>query len=581
MRSYVFMVAVAATACLNGCSSSSAGSGPCQRDEDCSEGYCVAGECFHCRTSADCDGDMVCQDGECVEDCPLADRCEFGGTCCPGDSVCEDGVCRPPCNGTRCGHNLELCCEQGQVCEQNRCIADCGGTARCGPMLNDCCQAGQICYAAECTTPGSECSRQADCPPGQVCERDLGVCIDEGLIGDCEYIPPVGQFNPEQDCRWTPPANQPTPSRDDVVMTPVVANLTDDNGDGKTDARDIPDIAFISYDLEADGCCNVPGTLRIVSGRCRDDGGMDTIFSSDAPQLDNSGGLAVGDLDGDGVAEIVAMTLQSGTVAFKRTSPDGSSWDLFWQNTDYPKWDVHTRGGSQPSIANIDGQGAPEIVVGNVVLDGLTGQLRWDGLATAGSGAGIGNNAFLGPVSAVADIDLDGKLEIVAGNSCYSHDGTLRWTYTYTTQNSPCGGKLPCDGFDAVANFDSDDQGEVVIVRQGEVFVLDTDGSEIARIPIPVDDCANNESGPPTVADFDGDGRPEIGTAAGDYYVIADLDCLGSNPQPGCSDQPGVLWYVPNEDCSSRVTASSVFDFDGDGRAEAVYADETTFRIFD
>jgi hypothetical protein len=37
---------------------------------------------------------------------------------------------------------------------------------------------------------------------------------------------------------------------------------------------------------------------------------------------------------------------------------------------------------------------------------------------------------------------------------------------------------------------------------------------------------------------------------------------------------------VENDDCSSRATGSSVFDFEGDGSAEVVYADETTFRIF-
>ena len=42
-----------------------------------------------------------------------------------------------------------------------------------------------------------------------------------------------------------------------------------------------------------------------------------------------------------------------------------------------------------------------------------------------------------------------------------------------------------------------------------------------------------------------------------------------------------ILWKVRNRDCSSRATGSSVFDFEGDGASEVVYADETTFRIFD
>jgi len=573
-----------------GCSSSKGGQGDvCQSDDDCASGFCVSGTCAECRWSADCAADQVCLDGRCLKECPQDDRCEYGGQCCPGDYVCEDRVCRQPCDGVRCGHRLEQCCTDGQVCQDERCLIDCGANERCGANLDICCQAGELCYGSRCVSPGPECSRQADCPPGQVCERDLGRCLDEEAIGDCEYVPPVGQFNPQRDCRWTPPAGGVTPVRDDVVMTPAVANLTDDNGDGRTDRFDTPEIVFISYDRQGDGCCNVPGTLRVVSGQCQPDGSMLTLFSSASPVLDNSGGLALGDVDGDGVPEIVAMTMvdvngtarPQGTVAFKRASADGSDWQVLWHNDQYPTWNVHTRGGSQPSLANLDAQGPPEVIVGNVVLDGKTGQLLWDGLQTVGPTAGIGNNAFLGPVSAVADIDLDGKLEVLAGNTCYEHDGSEKWTFNYTSDNSPCGGDLPCDGYNAVGNFDGDDQGEMVIVRRGEVFVIDSDGSQLAKVAIPVDDCANNESGPPTVADFDGDGRPEIGTAAGDYYVIVDLDCLGANPQDGCSNRPGVLWYVPNEDCSSRVTASSVFDFDGDGRAEAVYADETSFRIFD
>ena len=55
-------------------------------------------------------------------------------------------------------------------------------------------------------------------------------------------------------------------------MTPAVANLTDDNNDGVTDENDIPDIAFISFDRAADGCCTARGTLRVVSGACNPDG---------------------------------------------------------------------------------------------------------------------------------------------------------------------------------------------------------------------------------------------------------------------------------------------------------------------
>lgn len=40
-----------------------------------------------------------------------------------------------------------------------------------------------------------------------------------------------------------------------------------------------------------------------------------------------------------------------------------------------------------------------------------------------------------------------------------------------------------------------------------------------------------------------------------------------------------ILWSVPTRDASSRVTGSTVFDLDGDGRAEILYNDERYFRV--
>ena len=58
-------------------------------------------------------------------------------------------------------------------------------------------------------------------------------------------------------------------------------------------------------------------------------------------------------------------------------------------------------------------------------------------------------------------------------------------------------------------------------------------------------------------------------------------------PAGGTSDVCGsgrtdyVLWSQPSQDASSNVTGSSVFDFEGDGRAEVVYADECFTRVYD
>ncbi|AKT38660.1 FG-GAP repeat domain-containing protein [Chondromyces crocatus] len=405
----------------------------------------------------------------------------------------------------------------------------------------------------------------------------------------CIYVPPAGEFSPQIECAWhAPPANGPYALRDDVVMTPVVVNLTDDNGDGQVDTNDIPDIAFVAYRLQEDGCCNQNGALRVLSGACNPDGTMTEHFAVGATEiqadtgiagiwLDNSGGLAAGDIDGDGSVDLVGTIVNGGTIAFERTGR------VKWINTEHPSRPMRDHlAGTTPSIADIDHDGKPEIIQGRVVLNGEDGSLKWKGTG------GVGINAFLGPVSTVGDPDLDGNLNVLAGNTMYAIDGTPLWTYDFPVASSSanCGAPnaYPCDGFTAVGNFDDDDYGEIVIVRAGVIYILNHDGTPLevggapVRIDIPRVNCTLNEGGPPTIADFDGDGDAEIGVAGADYYVVADLECLAEPLPPQCSD-PGIRWKVRNDDCSSRSTGSSVFDFDGDGKAEVVYNDERFFRV--
>lgn len=405
----------------------------------------------------------------------------------------------------------------------------------------------------------------------------------------CVFVPTAGTFAAELECAWNGSTTQYT-ARDDVVMTPVVVNLTDDDGDGMVTTDDIPDIAFIAYRLQEDGCCNTPGTLRVLSGACNPDGTMTEHYAITANEieadiamsgiwLDNSGGLAAGDIDADGSVDLVATTNNGGTMAFERTGK------VKWYQPAHPSAAARDHlAGTTPSIADLDHDGKPEIIQGRVVLNGADGSLKWQGTF------GTGVNAFMGPVSSVGDPDLDGTMNVLAGNTMYTVDGAPVWTYAFAEASNSTNCAAPagytCDGYTATGNFDADDYGEIVIVRAGKVYILNHDGTPLQAegqdviISIPVGGCSKNEGGPPTVADFDGDGQAEVGVAAANYYIVADLECLATPLPASCSDK-GIRWKVANQDCSSRVTGSSVFDFDGDGKAEVVYNDETTFRVMD
>jgi len=559
---------------------------------DCSD-ETMAGTCS---VSSDCRAGQVCVDTRCTtrgagdagDDAALS--CDDGRLgcgaallCCAPTEACGAGMCLPDCGGVAlCGG---ACCDTAQECLTNRCVAQCADEAqRCGAADELCCATGEACLGNACIVLGSACTVTEECPLDALCDPVLGRCVPRTAVEVCEYRPPVGMFRPVVGCRWQPIAGDRRMS-DDVVMAPAVANLTDDNGDGATNTLDVPDIVFVSFDRPTDGCCTPRGTLRIVDGRCADDGSMRTIATITTPFFDNSTGIAIGNLHPDTMAaerapEIVGTLQNGGTIALRRTAADGSTWETLWQNTAHLAAGRYNGSGAAPAIADVDGDGQPEVIVGNVVLNGLDGMLLWDGNVTVRAGAGVGNNAFLGPTSTIADLDLDGAPEVIAGNTVYdAATGAERWTYAYVGDGSACGGGVACDGYNGIGNLDADPEAEVVIVRRGEVFVLEHTGVLKTRITIPRVACANNEGGPPTVADFDGDGRAEIGVASADYYVVFDLDCTLPLPA-GCAAQ-NVRWQVRNTDCSSRSTGSSVFDFDGDGRAEVVYADETNFRIFD
>ena len=83
----------------------------------------------------------------------------------------------------------------------------------------------------------------------------------------------------------------------------------------------------------------------------------------------------------------------------------------------------------------------------------------------------------------------------------------------------------------------------------------------------------SGSGGPPTVADFDGDGKAEIGVAQKDKYSMLKPDYTNKTIVS--------VWEAPNHDLSSSVTGSSVFDFEGDGKAEVIYNDECFLWVYD
>src|SRR6185503_14804460 len=131
------------------------------------------------------------------------------------------------------------------------------------------------------------------------------------------------------------------------------------------------------------------------------------------------------------------------------------------------------------------------------------GTLRWTGLGSAGV-------YINGPLSTAVDLDLDGKLEVVAGRSVYKVDGSILWNLT----------ALP-DGVSAVGNFDTDPNPEIVLAASGRIWVLEHTGTIKWTQATSV---LGGSGGPVVVADFDGDGQPEIGRSGTTKYGVWETD---------------------------------------------------------
>jgi len=474
--------------------------------------------------------------------CSLAQQCGEPVTCCAPDELCVEGECQVDCGGSDPCGDAQVCCDQG---------------------------AGEVCYVGECIVPGRACSAAAcatsvepDCGDGEVCDPSLGLCVPDLADPTCAFKPKVGVFDPVPRFTWgqrqtrscdlgcqveevcmadvcTPTWTHVDLMEDDlpnsyqVVMSPMVADIDQDC---------VPEIIFNSY---PGSNYTTNGTLRAIRG---DNGARVFTVLDDTAQTDPGATPAIGDINGDGTPEIIAPGEGSNLIAFTNTGA------VLWTSENY------AGGGKSgsPSLADFDGDGVPEIAFGRNIFDN-TGTLVWS-LASGPTGA----NGSVGPLSCVADLDGDNRPELIMGGTTYTFTGTVGVDFMGTEMWVG----EQADGYCGVADFTGDGQPEVANVRSANIYIYDgLTGATLGSIAIP----GGGAGGPPNIADFDGDGTADVGTAGGNAYVVALFDA---------DEGMSVLWEAATKDGSSQRTGSSVFDFDGDGRSEVIYGDEWYLRIY-
>lgn len=415
---------------------------------------------------------------------------------------------------------------------------------------------------------------------GDACDPDTTRRTGGPTDATCVYAPPNDSFTPDLKWSLSITDSDPYPDRGQVMMTPAVANLTDDSGpqgspDGAVDLYDTPDVIFTTFKTSPASGHSWDylnsGVLRAAHGD-----GSGLIWSVGSDELGLGGGayagiqpaasVAVGDIDNDGAVETIAVVLDGQIMQLVAVNNDGTiKWQTDRNGLASTGIEVLTNYWGGPAIADMDDDGVPEIVVGAAVFDNQ-GNLEFNAAAIPGDGEG--SNDVIGSLSAIADVNGDGNQEILTGNTAYTHDNNILWANTED------------DGFIAVADFNDDALPEMVVVSDGTVRIQNARNGDTVWGPVNIP--GSGRLGSPTVANFDGDsaGHLEIGLAGSNKYVA--LSVNPSDFNSGTLDYSDVkLWEVTTQDQSSSTTGSSVFDFQGDGSAEVIYNDELYLRIFD
>ncbi len=382
------------------------------------------------------------------------------------------------------------------------------------------------------------------CCPDEDTATEPAECPAEPLSALPTLTPQSCPTEPVMDplVEWRWPEDDFQGDYTEVLVAPMIGDVS---GDG------VPDVvftAFDSYEWE-------PGALVVLSG---DDGSLllyeDTFIDGGLTyQPPGLAGVALGDIDGDLVPEVC---LSGMAVSVFCVQIDGS---VVMAAGSTPEWDPLTTA-SYPMIAQLDGVGGAEVIIGHEIFDGSGGTLGYTtsdgGVPNGQSGAGI---------AVVSDLFGDGTRDAIFGNIATDASGTTTWS-------SP-----NADGLTAVSDLDGDGVSEIILATWGWLDITDSAGNQIVDLPL-AGEISGGYGGPPLVADLDGDATLDV--------VVAGVDTLtaysGALLMAGPSDlSAAVLWSIAPTEQVNGLLGASGFDIDNDGDDDVIFADEEELFILD
>lgn len=264
-------------------------------------------------------------------------------------------------------------------------------------------------------------------------------------------------------------------------------------------------------------------------------------------------------------AGLVALN-QDGTLVWDVT-PDGSSESVsFPLSASFNYYD-----GQTPTVTDLDGDGSPEILMtlhygtagasqffSAIVAYNADGSIRWEYQGVPQGGDADGKGVY------IADLDLDGTVEILHHTNVLDHNGQLEFLLPAELDIF---GVASSQLTLAIANFDNDPFPEILARDIGNHYVFEHDGALKWSSPVP-----NSARAEITVAELDGDPQPE--------FVYHTGQGTGNNASwLSAYDTDGTqLWTHEGTVYDGPATAldsyhgATAFDYDQDGIDEITIA---------
>lgn len=309
-------------------------------------------------------------------------------------------------------------------------------------------------------------------------------------------------------------------SSSNVSWTYMTAGpLRDTNADGKINANDTADVVVRRINSDFVVLDGVTGATRWQSGRCE--------YSWHPP--------VIADLDADGIPEVAANCFNNGDSAHGLYiySNEGQLLRFF------PAI-ANSAAADSAHVVDLNADGKPEILLGAAFYTYATGV---SGYVQCGSA----------PELAV-DLDGDNVRELLGTQHICDFQGNPKTLMALAGIYDRM----------AIGDVFSLSTPQIIRTYSNLLYINSNTGKQLAKYTM------SGGLGVPTIADYDCDGRSDIGVSTGYGSVYSAFRADGS-----------VIWSIPVRLDGNNLTIVPAFDFDGDGCAEAVIADKDSLYVVD